>query len=307
LTPAEPLATEPVAGPMLEPVPPPPRDPVWSSLDVFRLLITALVVLFASMFATLAFVSGATFKARVFRLSAFPELLIVAQMLAYLLLLGYMYILVTKERGSPRFWKTIHWNWPANIWPFVAGGLAMQIVFLFLGRLLPFPKETPFDALLRRPAAVVLIAVFAVTLGPLMEELFFRGFFYPVLARYADWLLTIILEKWFMEANPNRPFELTVVDGRLSPERVTILARHFGIITGIVVSALGFGLMHAAQYGYSWASVFLIFLVGMVLGAVRARKDSVAAGFLVHAAYNGTIILMLLIATDGFRHLEKLQ
>jgi hypothetical protein len=265
LTPAEPLATEPVAGPMLEPVPPPPRDPVWSSLDVFRLLITALVVLFASMFATLAFVSGATFKARVFRLSAFPELLIVAQMLAYLLLLGYMYILVTKERGSPRFWKTIHWNWPANIWPFVAGGLAMQIVFLFLGRLLPFPKETPFDALLRRPAAVVLIAVFAVTLGPLMEELFFRGFLYPV------------------------------------------LARRFGMGTGISVSALGFGLMHAAQYGYSWASVFLIFLVGVVLGVVRARKDSVAAGFLVHAAYNGTIILMLLIATAGFRHLEKLS
>ena len=140
----------------------------------------------------------------------------------------------------------------------------MQIAFLFLGRLLPFPKETPFDALLRRPAAVVLIAVFAVTLGPLMEELFFRGFFYPV------------------------------------------LARRFGMSTGISVTALGFGLMHAAQYGYSWASVLLIFLVGVVLGVVRAKKDSVAAGFLVHAAYNGTIILMLLIATDGFRHLEKL-
>jgi membrane protease YdiL (CAAX protease family) len=258
-------ATESLAGPPLEHLLVVPRDPAWSGLDVFRLLIMALVVLFVSMFATLAVVPGTTFKARALHLSAIPELLIAAQMLAYLLLLGYMYILVTKERGSPRFWKTIHWNWPANIWPFVAGGLAMQIVFLFLGRLLPFPKETPFDALLRRPAAVVLIAVFAVTLGPLMEELFFRGFFYPV------------------------------------------LARRFGMGTGISVTAMGFGLMHAAQYGYSWASVFLIFLVGVVLGVVRARKDSVAAGFLVHAAYNGTIILMLLIATDGFRHLEKLQ
>lgn len=307
LTPAMPRAIEPVVGPPVEQAPAPPRDPAWSGLDVFRLLIIALVILFASVFAMLAVVPGTTFKARALRLSAIPELLIVAQMLAYLLLLGYMYILVTKERRSPRFWKTIHWNWPANIWPFVAGGLAMQIVFLFLGRLLPFPKETPFDALLRRPAAVVLIAVFAVTLGPLMEELFFRGFLYPVLARFADWLLTITLEKWFMEANPNGPFELTVVDGRLSPERVVTLARHFGIVTGVVVSALGFGLMHAAQYGYSWASVLLIFLVGVVLGLVRARKDSVAAGFLVHAAYNGTIILMLLIATDGFRHLEKLS
>lgn len=265
LVPAMLRAPEPVAGPLVEQLPAVPPDPAWSGLDVFRLLIMALVILVASVLATLAVVPGATFKARALRLSTFPELLIVAQMLAYLLLLGYMYVLVAKERRCPSFWKTIHWNWPANIWPFVAGGLAMQIAFLLLGRFLPFPKETPFDALLRRPATVGLIAVFAVSLGPLMEELFFRGFLYPV------------------------------------------LARRFGMSTGISVSALGFGLMHAAQYGYSWASVLLIFLVGVVLGAVRARKDSVAAGFLVHAAYNGTIILMLLIATDGFRHLEKLS
>lgn len=265
LTPAVPRMSESVAGPLVGQLPAVPRDPAWTGLDVFRLLIMALVVLFGSVLATLVVVPGATFKARALRLSALPELLIVAQMLAYLLLLGYMYILVTKERRSPRFWKALHWNWPANIWPFVVMGLAMQIVLLFLGRFLPFPKETPFDALLHRPATIVLIAVFAVTLGPLMEELFFRGFLYPV------------------------------------------LARRFGMGTGVSVSALGFGLMHAAQYGYSWASVLLIFLVGMVLGAVRARKDSVAAGFLVHAGYNGTIILMLLIATDGFRHLEKLS
>lgn len=263
LTPAAPHATEQV-GPLLEPAPP-PRDPVWSGLDVFRLLIMALVILFACVFAMLAVVPGATLKTRWIRLAASPELGIIAQMLAWLVLLGYMYILVTKERRSPRFWKAIHWNWPANIWPFLGGGLVMQGVFLLLARFFPFPKETPFDVLLRRPTTVILIAVFAVTLGPLMEELFFRGFLYPV------------------------------------------VARRFGIGTGISVSALGFGLMHAAQYGYSWASVFLIFLVGVVLGIVRARKNSVAAGFLMHAAYNGTIILMLLIATDGFRHLEKLS
>ena len=241
------------------------RDPAWSGLDVFRLLIMAFVMLFLSAFAMLAVVPGTSFKARALRLGANPELLIVAQMLAYVLLLGYMYILVTKERRSPRFWKTIHWNWPVNIWSFVGIGLAMQIVLLFLERFLPLPKQTPFDALLRRPATMVLIAFFSVTLGPLMEELFFRGFLYPV------------------------------------------LARSLGVGAGIVVSAFGFGLMHVAQYGYSWASVLLIFLVGVVLCVVRAMKDSVAAGFLVHAGYNGTIILMLLIATGGFRHLERLS
>jgi hypothetical protein len=221
-------------------------------------------ILFATVFAMLALVRGATFRMRASRLGELPELLIVAQMLAYLLLLGYMYILVKKERRSPRFWKALHWNWPAKIWPYLTMGLALQMVLLAMGRLLPMPKETPFDALLHRPGTVLLIAAFAVTLGPLMEELFFRGFLYPV------------------------------------------LARRFGVSVGISFSAFGFGLMHAAQYGYSWASVLLIFLVGVVLGIVRAFKDSVAAGFLVHAAYNGAIILMILIATGGLRHLERL-
>lgn len=244
--------------------PAPPHDPVWTGPDVFRLLLMGAVVLFASILAMILVVPGATFRARILRLSASPELLIVAQMLSYLLLLGYMVILVKKERRSPRFWKALHWNWPETIWPYFVIGLFLQIALLGLERVLPLPKQTPFDALLRQPSTVLLIAAFALTLGPLMEELFFRGFLYPV------------------------------------------LARRFGVSAGVAVSALGFGLMHAAQYGYSWASVLLIFLVGLVLGVVRVLKDSVAAGFLVHAAYNGTIVAMILIATDGFRHLEKL-
>jgi uncharacterized protein len=242
-----------------------PDDPAWSGWDVLRLLLMAFVAIVVSALAMLAVVPGATLKARALHLGTLPEYGIVAQMLAWLLLLGYMYILVTKERGSPRFWKAIQWNWPTQIWPFLFMGLAMQIAFVFLARFLPFPKETPFEVLLRRPVTVVLISVFSVTLGPLLEELFFRGFLYPV------------------------------------------LARRFGMAVGVSLSAIGFSLMHIVQYGYSWASVLLIFLVGMVVGEVRARKASVAAGFVVHAAYNGTIILMLLIATDGFRHLERLN
>lgn len=260
---------ESLAGAQATPPPPlapaPTRDPIWTGLDVFRLVLMGALVLFASMFSMLLIVPGTTFRARALRLSASPELLIVAQMLAYILLLGYMVILVKKERRSLQFWRAVHWNWPNTVWPYFVTGLLLQISLLGLERVLPLPKQTPFDVLLRRPSTVILIAIFAVTLGPLMEELFFRGFFYPV------------------------------------------LARRFGITAGVAVSALGFGLMHAAQYGYSWASVLLIFLVGLVLGVVRVVKDSVGASFLVHAAYNGTIILMISAATDGFRHLEKLS
>ena len=58
-----------------------PRDPVWTGLDVFRLTIIAILAIMVSGLAMLAVVHGATFKARILRLSALPELLIVAQML----------------------------------------------------------------------------------------------------------------------------------------------------------------------------------------------------------------------------------
>jgi hypothetical protein len=40
---------------------------------------------------------------------------------------------------------------------------------------------------------------------------------------------------------------------------------------------------------------------------VRAKTNSVAAGVLIHMAYNGTIAVAMFAATDGFRHLEKLN
>ena len=53
-------------------------------------------------------------------------------------------------------------------------------------------------------------------------------------------------------------------------------------------------------------AVLLIFIVGVVLTVVRAVTNSVAASFLVHVGYNGTLMLLAATATGGFRHMEKL-
>ena len=98
-----------------------------------------------------------------------------------------------------------------------------------------------------------------------MEELFFRGFLYPV------------------------------------------LARSIGMPIAIFLTALGFALLHGAQLMFSWGPVLVIFLVGMVITVVRAKTNSVAAGVVIHMAYNGTLTLAMFVATDGFRHLEKLN
>lgn len=245
--------------------PAPPRDPVWNGWDVLALVFVGIVSFFALLFLVTTFFTGATFQQKLNRFAAVPELALGVQALVELLLIGCMYLIVAARTGGARFWKSVHWNWPANMGRYIFVGVLMQTVFMSVERFLPFPKETPFDAVLRRPYSIVAIAIFSVTLGPLFEELFFRGFLYGV------------------------------------------LRRPFGVFTAVLGTALPFGLVHAAQYGYSWASVMLISAVGVVLAMVREKKQSLAASFLVHVAYNSVIVLILLIATGGFRHLEKLS
>jgi membrane protease YdiL (CAAX protease family) len=74
----------------------------------------------------------------------------------------------------------------------------------------------------------------------------------------------------------------------------------------VLLTAAGFALLHGSQLMFAWGPVLVIFLVGVVLTSVRAKRNSVAAGLLIHMAYNGTISVLMFIATDGFKHLEKL-
>lgn len=78
-------------------------------------------------------------------------------------------------------------------------------------------------------------------------------------------------------------------------------------MTAIVLTAASFGLVHAPQLGRAWGPVLVIFAVGLALTITRAVTKSVAPGFLMHVAYNGTISVLIFVVTDGFRHLEKLN
>jgi hypothetical protein len=46
------------------------------------------------------------------------------------------------------------------------------------------PDQVPFDRLFRTVPAIHLMAVFGILVAPFMEELFFRGFLYPVIRRW---------------------------------------------------------------------------------------------------------------------------
>jgi len=83
-----------------------------------------------------------------------------------------------------------------------------------------------------------------------------------------------------------------------------VLARQTGTVLAVLLTSLPFGLIHYLQYK-SWAAVLVITLVGVVLTVVRAVTKSVAASFLVHVGYNGTLMVLAALATDGFRHMDN--
>jgi len=241
-----------------------PENPAWSGWDVLRLALVSLVLMIAFLVAV-TFVSKRLLfpQLKYMTVMTFPLVNFIAQVCAYGVLFAVMVSTATKH-GSTRFGFAIRWNWPKRGmgWLILTGVLTL-IALQGLARLLPWPKKSPFDEFFKRPIDAYAIAFLAITLGPLIEELFFRGFLYPV------------------------------------------LARRLGLILGIFLTAIPFALIHFFEYG-AWGPVLVIFLVGVVLTVVRARQNSVASSFIVHAVYNGVQMGLAFVATRGFQRLDKL-
>ena len=111
-----------------------------------------------------------------------PIVLLVSQFPLYIALAAYMFLLVEGKYHVP-FWQALRWNWPQSWWKLLGVGAGMLVVLGLLENLLPMPKDTPFEHFFDRPRDAYLLAILAVSIGPLMEELFFRGFLYSVAAR----------------------------------------------------------------------------------------------------------------------------
>ena len=179
----------------------------------------------------------------------------------------------------------VHWKGDTAKRRFIALallGLAAGIGINLFGGFLPMPKEPPIvQGMMKSPLGAWMMLIFGVTVAPLMEELAFRGFLLPGLVNCFRWVAR---------------------KGGISESTV----RWVGIPVSIFLTSIGFALMHSAQLSHAWGPLLLIGMVSVVLCIVRLVSDSVAAGAVVHAAYNFTLFAAMLVQTGAFRHLEKL-
>lgn len=90
-------------------------------------------------------------------------------------------------------------------------------------------------------------------------------------------------------------FEELVFRGLLQP----VLIRSAGVIAGILLAALPFGLLHGPEYAWSWRHLLIVTLAGAAFGYTRFRSGSTGEAVVMHAAYNGVLITGYLLG----RHL----
>ncbi len=222
--------------------------------------------------------------------AAMPKASILMEAFTFLITYGIAYAIF------PRFWRrpfgqVIHWNHEAvkqHIPQLIAIGVVLSVVAQSLESLLTLPKEMPVDAFFKQPSTLWIIAIFGTFVAPVCEEVFFRGFLLRGFAIFFDWI-----------ALPKTP------EARDWWQTTSTLSQRSMILSGILTSGL-FAAMHAAQLGWAWNAVGVLWIVGGGLTWVRIRYNSVAASSVVHAAYNGLLFAIMFVITGGFRHLDKL-
>jgi len=245
------------------------ENPVFGMLDILLILLCALVSLFFSLIVALAglAIGGKSLELAASALPNNGALLVGIQTLSYIWVVAFMVALVRMKHDAP-FFAAISWNMPRAKTALTAilGGVALALFAEGISSLLSrwIPKSLPIDAFFRTRSSVYAMVFFGIAVAPLVEELFFRGFLYPV------------------------------------------LARSLGLLPSIGLTAFAFAMLHEGQLAHAWAPLLVLFIVGATITAVRAWTRSVATGLLIHVGYNTTLFALLFIATDGFRHLDKL-
>jgi len=91
---------------------------------------------------------------------------------------------IVVEKYQLGFWKGLKWDL-GNVQPskYVLGGVALSIAIQLLSQFFPKRADMPIEKLFDTPFSAYLLAFFGICVAPFIEEMVFRGFFYPVLEK----------------------------------------------------------------------------------------------------------------------------
>ena len=185
---------------LLTPVGPdqlPAREPPWSLIDLFQFVAFAAVsFIIANLLAVAVF---SALRHRYFPQVNLDQFLtatpwVVSLQIGWeMLWLLFIYGTVTLKYNRG-FWKALKWTpGPRSGATYLAAGVVLSIVTQLPFSLFPSEKHLPIEKLFTSPESGYLLAFFGVCVAPFVEEMVFRGFFYPVFERMWGFVAAVLL------------------------------------------------------------------------------------------------------------------
>jgi len=158
----------------IEPTLEPTREPFWDYSDFLLFVVLAFSSLAVSLVVGFAFTK-----------LSLPLRLLLPQILWYILAFGLLKALLLFRYQRP-FWRSLGWL-PISVGA-TSGALIMGPVLAISVGLLAFWLHTPeidlpFQQMLGSTATTITLGMVVVIVGPVCEELAFRGFLMPLLMR----------------------------------------------------------------------------------------------------------------------------
>jgi len=205
--PIEPASVDLVQAPTLviEPTGEPSVEPARAAVDLLDVLLVGLMAVFAffvlgsiavGIFMYTHHLQGPNTRAMEDALDKNAFFIVSTQFVTYLVIVAFMVFLVwTRHRMSLS--QAIQWKLP---------GRRLAINALMIGAALAMvsdigeivfhrwiPDSLPITEYFKDRPSALLLAAFGILVAPLMEELLFRGFLYPALARWTGSFISIVV------------------------------------------------------------------------------------------------------------------
>jgi membrane protease YdiL (CAAX protease family) len=162
------------------------ESPFWSWLDIALFAGLALPCLLASAAGAvgLGWLSPVLKSTRTWT----------SMLLFYAFWFGALYVLLKTKYDRP-FWESLGWVFPQRgVLASLFAGPVVALTVGALGLLLKTPqKQMPLLKLIDGPFGMLMFGLFSVVLGPVTEELAFRGFLMPLAIRSMGALPGILL------------------------------------------------------------------------------------------------------------------
>lgn len=195
-----------------DPLPPivveilPLPEPVQTEIDLLDVLLVGLAtamafVIMGTVAATIFILthrsSGLNPKALEEALTKNAFFIVPTQFVIYVAIVGFMALLIwVRHRTSLA--KAVHWNMPRQgrmLSYALMGGTALAFVSDIGEAVLHrwIPDSLPITEFFKDRPSALLLGAFGILVAPLMEELLFRGFLYPALARWTGAAASVII------------------------------------------------------------------------------------------------------------------